>query len=960
VRGRAIESVASHSCCVSEPVIEHDRPVKTLERELVGREAELESLTAFLGDRDALPGGAVIEGPAGAGKTTLWRAALDHAEANGYLVLACRPAGAEVQLSLAGLSDLLEPHLAAVLPALPVPQRRALEVALLLEDDGGQRRDQRAVSAGVLNALRELARTQPVLLAIDDAQWLDGPSTAVIEYALRRLGDARVAVLASRRTSSATVRKPALVEGLRLERAFDGPLLRVEVGPLSLGAMHRLLRTRTGLDLNRRTLQRIHETSGGNPFYALELARAVERSREVSASGGAGASAGSEPLPLSADLSELLGQRLADLPAATRDALFVAAAASQPTLDLLDAVIERSADAALSPAIEASIVRIEDGAIEFVHPLLAAAAYATEEASGRRRWHARLADASADPEARARHLALARQGPDAEVAALLHEAARLALIRGAPAAAAELFAEAVARLPGAASLDRAQWTIEAAPILLTAGDATQARTMLELAVGELPAGPLRSDGLLLLAGLMDDATGGNVRALQLVEQALVEAGSDAGRQAAALLDREQLERSQDSLGDALPIARRALGLAEEAGDLRLLAHAHTRTADLEVVLGIGGEPVARFQRALELHALVHVDAGNSAPSMLAVCLIRRGRLDEARPFLLEERLRTIAEGDEGSHQAVCLFLAELEWLAGRWDDAATYADEGMQIAVQAGMRLWHGVNLSLAALVEASRGDPERARSMAVAARAICESVGEVAYANYARQILAFLEVSLGNAAAAHEQLETYSIDRGVEGTKRLSFIGDEIEALVLLGELERAATLIEELARRGGRLDRPTLLAAAGRGRALLLGVRGDLEGAGRAAAEAVEIHTALRLPFERARSLLVLGEVQRRSKQRRAARETLTEAAAAFEALGAARWAGRAEAERARVGGRSTIEGLSETELRVAQLVAEGRSNKEVAAALFVSVRAVESNLSKVYAKLGIRSRTELARRI
>jgi DNA-binding NarL/FixJ family response regulator len=160
--------------------------------------------------------------------------------------------------------------------------------------------------------------------------------------------------------------------------------------------------------------------------------------------------------------------------------------------------------------------------------------------------------------------------------------------------------------------------------------------------------------------------------------------------------------------------------------------------------------------------------------------------------------------------------------------------------------------------------------------------------------------------------------------------------------------------------LGRPPLVATAARCRALVLGARGELDQAIEAAQEAVAIHEELRLPFEHARSLVVLGGVQRRAKRRKAARDSLTAAMEAFERLGATRWAERAAAERARVGGRTTIEGLSETELRVAQLVAEGRSNKEVAAELYVSVRAVESNLSKVYAKLGIRSRTELARRL
>ena len=941
---------------------------------LVGREAELAALGAFLEDRNALPGGAIIEGAAGAGKTTIWRAAIERGAELGYLVLSCRPAGAEVQLSLAALSDLLEPQLEATLPVLPAPQRRALEIALLLEDDEGRAPDRRALAAGALNAIRALARERPVLLAIDDAQWVDAPSAEVLEFALRRLRDAKVAILASWRTASAT--SPARGEdrtaggqgrGLRMDRSLERPPLRVEAGPMTLGALHRLLRTRTSLEFNRRTLQRIHETSGGNPFYALELARALER--EAAATGGADTVAGAgEPLPLSSGLNELLADRLTGFNPTTRSALLIAAAAPGATVELIEAALGRPAGLVLEPAVRGSIIRVDGGAIDFVHPLLASAAYAASTAEERASWHARIAEVSDDPETRARHLAFARRGPDAEVAARLADAARSARDRGAAAAAADLYSQALARLPtaegeskgtGQLATERAGLVAEAAPILIAAGEADRARKLLETSIAELAAGPVRCDLLLILAPLVEgDEAGGQAR-LRLLEQALAEAGDDPRRTAAALLDLEQWERHRDRSPDALPIARRALALAEEAGDEKLLAAAHVRTADLEVVLGLGGEPIARFQRALELGDQVHVDAEHSARSMLAVCLIRAGRLDEARPYLLTERARAMAEGDEASHSWDCLFLAELEWFAGRWDEAAAAAAEGLEVAQQAGLRLREGTLQSLVALVEGSRGEPERARSMAQRAISILDEVDEVSYGNYARQILAFIDLTRGDAAAAHEQLGSYALDR-LEGSKRLAFIGDEIEALVQLGDLDRAADLTDELGRRGTELNRPTLVATAARCRGLVLGARGRLDDAILVAKEAVEIHEQLRLPFEHARSLLVLGGVQRRAKQRKAARESLTAAIEMFERLGATPWAERAAAERARVGGRTTIEGLSETELRVAQLVAEGKSNKEVAAELYVSVRAVESNLSKVYAKLGVRSRTELARRI
>lgn len=930
------------------------------EAQIVGREAEIEAIDAFLGERAALPASLVIEGPAGAGKSTLWQAAVDRAAVAGYVVLAARPSGAEVQLSLAALADLLEPRLGEVSADLAAPQRRALEVALLLAGDEREAPDQRAIAAGALSAVRVLASRQPVVLAVDDAQWLDPQSAQVLAFALRRLRAEPVAVVTAWRTEAFAKPVPATPHRGTLQGPFARTAVRVDVGPLSLGAMHRLLRTRTSLDFNRRTLQRIHETSGGNPFYALEIARALERAQV--ANEARDGSSPAEPLPLSADLNELLSDRLDGFDPTTKAALFVAAAAAPATIELIERAVDHPARALLGPAINAAIVRIDGEAVEFTHPLFAAAAYNASAPGDRRAAHARIAEVASDPETSARHLALARPGADREVSGQLLEAARHARDRGAQGIAAELFVEAIERLPadGAGELERARILDEAAPVISKAGEPDRARRLLDDTIAAISPGPLRAELLLHLAKLVGNDRDGAELELHAIEQALAEAEGDVRVTALALLDREQWERGEDRLADALTIARRALAAAEEAGDEAILAEAHVRTADLETVLGIGGDPIERFERALALAERHRVDAQNSARSMLAVCLIRRGRVDEARPYVLPERARAIAEGDEASVSWVCMYLAELEWLAGRWDAAEAYAREGWEVAEQAGLRYRIGPLRALVGLAEAARGDPERARELIAGGVEILEDVNEVAYGNYAKGMLGFLELSLGNAAEAHQHLNTYGIERGIEGSKRLSFIGDEIEALVLLGDLDRAANLASELVRRGEATCRPTLSATAARGRALVLGARGDLDGALASAREAVDTYARLNLPFEHARCLLVLGEVQRRAKQRKAARDTLTAAEAAFDRLGARLWSERAKAERARIGGRTTIEGLSETELRVAKLVASGRSNKEVAAELFVSVRAVEANLSRVYAKLGIESRTELARRL
>jgi DNA-binding CsgD family transcriptional regulator len=849
-----------------------------------------------------------------------------------------------VRLSYSALADLFEDALDDVLAELPGPQRRALQVALLMADAGGQPLDQRAVSAGVLGAIRSLARNGPLAIAVDDSQWLDGSSAESLEYALRRLRAERVALLASSRVH------PSVTPPLSVDRALgDHRVTRLEVGPLSLGALHRLIRERTGQSFSRPTLRRIFDTSGGNPFYALELARAAE---------SASAPAPGEPMPLSRSLDELLGRRLAALPANSREALFVAAAVSQPSVELLDAVLGDVSLPALEPAVDAGILRIEDGAIHFTHPLLAAAAYA-RGSSQRFRWHARLAEISNDVEERARHRSLAVDGPNEEVAALLMEAGRAARSRGAPTAAAELFEAGIARTPADAVEALARRTVESAPILLRVGERRKARALLDAAVASIPASPLRADALIAVADLVEDDPEGDRRTLEILQQALQEAGADAHRRAEALLKLEMWERHADRLAAALGFATEALTLAEQTDDEVLLTHALTRTADLEVLLGRAGDPVERFARAVALDEKVRIDPSLGPVAMLAVCLIRAGRLDEARPLLVRQRQRALDEGDESTRDRLCLFLAELEWLAGNWDAGLAFAREGLDVAEQAGARVLYGAISAPLALIEGTRGQMDAAIAWAGEGVKVCDAIGDRSYAIYNRQVLGFLHLSRGDAARAHDNLSGYSIERGIEGTKRISFIGDEIEALVRLGQLTVAEELTDELERRGALLRRPPLTAIAARCRALV-------DAAGRGAGDeqplqvAIETFAAVGMPFERARTLLVLGEVRRRAKQKRGAREALEAALAAFEELGAPLWAEKARRELARIGGRTASGELTATERRVAELVAEGRSNKEVAAALFVSVRAVEANLSRIYAKLDVSSRTELVRRL
>ena len=395
--------------------------------ELVGREEELQRVELFLDAARHAPRALVIEGEAGAGKTSIWEAALTAAARAGTPTLAARPAEAETSFAYAALGDLLRDQLEAVAD-LPSRQRRALEVALRLDDERDDAPDQQSVALAVLTVFRQLAQLRPLVVAIDDVQWLDAASASVLRYAVRRLDAGPVGLLAAWRT------EPGAPVPLELDRAPTAERLeRIPLSPLSLGAVQHLITQRLGFLPPRPALRRLHELSGGNPFFALELARAFQE--------GAIQLEAGERLPVALD--ELVGARLQALSAEARRALAAAAALAQPTVGLVEKVAG-DGRGALDEAERAHVIAVRDGRVRFTHPLLASGAYGTVDASLRRDLHARAGAAVADPEERARHLALAATGPDEVVARALEAAASRADARGAPPAAAELYERAVA------------------------------------------------------------------------------------------------------------------------------------------------------------------------------------------------------------------------------------------------------------------------------------------------------------------------------------------------------------------------------------------------------------------------------------------------------------------------------------------------------------------------------------
>jgi DNA-binding CsgD family transcriptional regulator len=337
------------------------------------------------------------------------------------------------------------------------------------------------------------------------------------------------------------------------------------------------------------------------------------------------------------------------------------------------------------------------------------------------------------------------------------------------------------------------------------------------------------------------------------------------------------------------------------------------------------------------------------------------RLDEARRTFTELLGDAAVHGAESPIPQIRYHLAELECRAGNWDAAMEHARESRAAAQRIRMGAMSSEGHFAVGLVEAHLGRADPARLAALEGQRVAEAAGEILLLIPNLSVLGFLELSLGRPAEAHAYLSRaveLGQAMGVREPAYFRVVPDEVEALVALGRLDQAEALLAPSEEAGKDLGRAWTIATGARCRALVLAARGDLQGASAAADEAVREHDRLPLPFELGRALLVRGAVERRAKRKREARDTLTKALEVFDGLGAALWADKTRAELARIGGRapSSLD-LTATEDRVAALVAAGSTNREVADALFVSIHTVEANLKRIYRKLGVRSRTELA---
>jgi DNA-binding NarL/FixJ family response regulator len=902
--------------------------------ELVGREWEMAGADRFLDDVADGPAALILEGEPGIGKTTVWRAILDSARRRSYRVLVCRTSESESALSFLGLGDLLESTSDATLDALPEPQRQALHFALLRSSGEGSP-DRVAVARGTLAVLRAAASETPTLVAIDDAQWLDSPSADVLRFAALRLTAERIGMLVSARNGGART--------LELDRSLpEDRVTRLHLQALTFEELQDVVRAQLPVSLPQPTWRTLYRISAGNPFFAVQLAEALE---------ARGQSSPGEGLPIPETLADAMRERLAALPSGARAALLPIAALAQPTLALLrEAAIERDG---VQEGVQAGVLVVNGERVRFAHPLLGSLVYGDASDTERQDVHALLAPLVADREEHAVHLARGTMEPDEDVASKLEATADQAGKRGHPEIAAELAEHAARLTPAVRTDDRARRVRETARFLLAAGDVPGSRELLEALVAQLSPSEERARALTLLAYMANDSS----RSIALFEDALAEIGEDLELRSRILSFLCWMEGLRDRWGAAARRGREAVELAERSGSRSALAESLGRLAWSE----LGPARLQMIERAEQLERSLseQVPWALSPGFVHGMFLFALDRIDEARRQFEDVYERAVAMGD-WFRSIYLAWLAEVELRAGNWEKARAHA-RGTRELVQTGSRVGEAWGAASSALVEAHLGNEKDAVRAGEHASRLARADGIHLCLVRSEFALGLLRLSLGDVKGAVDHLlSLVETEEGVSlwpgfATRTLS---TATEALVAAGDLERAQSLLDRLEEHARSMAVPSAIAAAARCRALVLAQDGDLDAARASITRALSEHARLHEPFELARTYLAQGSIERRAKRKADARIALGKAEAIFDELGARLWLERAQRELARTGvTRSFDRELTPTERRVAELAASGAQNKEIAGALFVSVKAVEANLSRAYAKLGIRSRVELA---
>ncbi len=909
-------------------------------REIIGRQDELAAITRFVSDSAAFPSALVLEGEAGIGKTTLWERGVELARDGGLRVLAARPTQAELELPYASLADLLEAVSDDDLQPLPGPQRASIE-SVLARASSGRPVHWQALSRGVLELVRSAAHDGRLLVAVDEAQWLDRPTAAILAFALRRVPPQPIRVFVTARFDS----QPDAVRPAVLDE-WSPPIERLHIKALSTTELGGLLMSALGEHISRPHLETLASVSGGNPMFALELAR-------TRAFDGA-------TVTLPSTLARVLMDRVEALDPPARLAVQVAATALHPSVELL---LRAGVDAeGLKSARRAGILDFDGSRVSFTHPLLSTAAYETLLPHERIETHSRLAAASENGIERGHHVARCTTAPSEGAALVLDEAGAEASALGDHGGAARFFVRAAELTPARDGPIAAGREIRGAAALSMAGDTEAAATLARALVTRLPPGPARARARLTLASSTVGSSLSVGGFVDEIERALDDAEGDDELIASLHLVIADALSVMFRLEDAREHVWAAAELAERDGLNQIVIAALAEAGFEDSMLGYGVSDSAL--RAFERWDKTPASATVYSPGMVLGCArLHASDLEEAARLFVEEIDIADRHGLEAIEAAARAHLAEAQLRSGQSAAALANARLALGHAQQAAQPQEIGGTAFTLALVYAVLGDHSAALSLSRQSLATAEASGDTWYTISHRAVLGLVALAEGDAAAVIDALEPAWTLMRQGGLGNLSIFPVPhvlAEAYAAAGRLDEAKAVVQTL-RNSRAGDRPWSVAMAARCGALIASAEGDPESADRLIETALAAHENLHEPFELARTLLVKGQLARRAKRRANARDALTKALEIFDALGAARWAERAAADLARVSGRAAATGgLTETERRVAECVAEGLSNKEVAARLFVSVRAVEANLSKIYVKLGVRSRTQLARRL
>ena len=894
------------------------------------------------------PCGLAIAGEAGAGKSTLWRAAVDAAVGAGYRVLRSEPSPAEAQLSFAGLSDLLGDILPTVTDAVPAPQRDALEVALLLRPAGEIPPTAHAIGQAVLSVLRAALADRPIMIGIDDVQWLDDASLDALVFALRRLTAETVSVLLAARAAA-----PAdpLTVGVPPPPRHWHDLLdavatseRIDLAPLNV----RQIRTLLPADVNLAQARLVADQSRGNPFWAKEISAASLESP------------GSPLTPtaqgLSRRLTHLLGADAVYALAVVAAAGHVRVSDSLKELRVLPDPVTALDSAALAGAVVET-----GGRLVPAHPLIGAAALEALPPGRRRNLYEHLAAESINPERHARFLALAAgTGPDPAVAEALEAAAEAAHNRAANAVAGHFATQAVSFTPTTDGPHLIARRIRAGELLFLAGNVADSVAHLGTLDLDGLATPDLERALPLLLD-MTDVVHGTTAATTIIANALQTAGLDRRRRALVLALAADVAYGIPGKRHALAVE--AIGCAQAAGTAAEPA-LHRALLNLVAAKAAAAEGLDTdlLDQAGRLESSIAVTRQYDTANLQRGLWSRYvDDLETARAAVTKSIGQAAESGDDYAQATFLAYLAATEQLAGDYTSARVALDAADAIAA------WHHWPASawrLEPTCEQLIADGKLTEARHIVDTQLVDEAHTPVEGFIAAVLRGKVSAWENDPAATVVHLERAARWADENGWKdpgvRSRLDALLAEAYVDTDRAADAARISSTLREIGTRLERTALIGDAERIDALIAAHLGDLDAAAGLARSAVAAHEASPLRLEAARSLLVLGRIERRRRARKHARTALTRARDLATDVAHRPLLAEVERELPRTAGTRSSNALTTTEQRVAELIAEGASNRDAATALFVSVRTIETHLATIYRKLGIHRRAELTRRL